>query len=271
MKLGDSTKYLKEQINKYGCIHATLIDQEKTSPEKAREITEKVLDIGSKLILEGGSGYVDRDGRTERVARAIKEGIKNFYEKSNEKILLVGFPGNRSQVAPSLDAIFYLRLLNAPDRRFLIDEPMAGARKIKEYGIDVINVGYLITKGGTTAANVTGALIPPESPKERRIETITNYALHFFYSSGADSFLYLDAGSGARDPEDPEVIRRIKEEIPELKIIVGGGIRDYETAMDLSENLADIIVTGTVVEKGKLSKLEEIIEGIKDGVKRRKK
>ena len=268
MELGRCAEYLRKQIEKYGCIHATLIDQEKTSPKKAKEVVREVLELGSKLILEGGSGYVDRDGRTEKVARAIKEEINDFYKRTDERVLLVGFPGNRSQVAPSLDAIFFLRLLNAPDRRFLIDEPMAGVRQIKEYGLDVIKVGYLITRAGTTAAKVTKALIPPDEPKEKRIELINNYALYLLYSSGPGAFLYLDAGSGAKKPEDPEVVRAVKEETS-LNVIVGGGVKDYETARKLSANLADIIVTGTVLEED-LSKLEDILNGIEEGVKERK-
>jgi phosphoglycerol geranylgeranyltransferase len=61
-------------------------------------------------------------------------------------------------------------------------------------------------------------------------------------------YIYLEAGSGAQQPIPPEFPRVIKRHT-DLTVIVGGGIRDPESARKLTEAGADIIVTGTIVEK----------------------
>ena len=51
----------------------------------------------------------------------------------------------------------------------------------------------------------------------------------------------------------------------DLVVIVGGGIRDGETAAKVAKAGADIVVTGTVVEDSSnvKTKIEELVNGIK--------
>jgi phosphoglycerol geranylgeranyltransferase len=51
----------------------------------------------------------------------------------------------------------------------------------------------------------------------------------------------------------------------DLIVIVGGGIRDGETAARVAKAGADIVVTGTVVEdcEDVKNKIEELVEGVK--------
>ena len=59
--------------------------------------------------------------------------------------------------------------------------------------------------------------------------------------------LYLEAGSGAHTPVDPELIHTARESC-NLTLIVGGGIRDGATARRAVEAGADWIVTGNLTE-----------------------
>jgi phosphoglycerol geranylgeranyltransferase len=75
--------------------------------------------------------------------------------------------------------------------------------------------------------------------------------------------VYLEAGSGAPQPVPEDMIRAVRETIT-IPLIVGGGIRDAETAAKVKNAGADVVVTGTVVENGRFSKrLEEIIRAVK--------
>jgi phosphoglycerol geranylgeranyltransferase len=77
-------------------------------------------------------------------------------------------------------------------------------------------------------------------------------------------FLYLEGGSGAKNPVPPEMIRVVKQCV-EIPLVVGGGIRTREQALAASSAGADIIVTGNVVETGDAKgKISEIIAGIKE-------
>jgi putative glycerol-1-phosphate prenyltransferase len=60
--------------------------------------------------------------------------------------------------------------------------------------------------------------------------------------------LYLEAGSGASHSVEPAMIRAIRKKIS-LPLMVGGGIRSAETALELFSAGADMIVVGNALEK----------------------
>jgi phosphoglycerol geranylgeranyltransferase len=79
-------------------------------------------------------------------------------------------------------------------------------------------------------------------------------------------FLYLEGGSGAKNPVPPEMIRTVKHYI-DIPLIVGGGIKTREQALAAASSGADVIVTGNIVETNDAKRrVSEIIEGVK-GVK----
>jgi geranylgeranylglyceryl phosphate synthase family protein len=60
--------------------------------------------------------------------------------------------------------------------------------------------------------------------------------------------IYMDAGSGAKQPITTEMIKKVAQHI-ELPLIVGGGITDAEKAYQNCKAGADIIVIGNAIEK----------------------
>jgi phosphoglycerol geranylgeranyltransferase len=76
-------------------------------------------------------------------------------------------------------------------------------------------------------------------------------------------FIYLEGGSGAKNPVPPEMIRTVKHFI-DVPLIVGGGIRTKAQALAAVSAGADIIVTGNVIEStGGKQRVSEIIDGVK--------
>ena len=63
--------------------------------------------------------------------------------------------------------------------------------------------------------------------------------------------IYLEAGSGANFPVSNEMIQGIKKH-NSIPLIVGGGIKDAQTAFNLWQMGADIIVIGNALEKNPL-------------------
>jgi phosphoglycerol geranylgeranyltransferase len=61
--------------------------------------------------------------------------------------------------------------------------------------------------------------------------------------------VYLEAGSGAETPVPLEMVRAVKDVLGDTLLVVGGGIRNGSAAADLVKVGADLIVTGTAVEK----------------------
>ena len=118
-------------------------------------------------------------------------------------------------------------------------------------------MGYLVMEPGGTVGWVGDAkLIPRNKPD---IAMAYAMAAEFF----GMKLLYLEAGSGADQPIPEEMIAKVKK-ATDLILIVGGGIRDGETARKIVDAGADIIVTGTVVENS--SKVEDKIKELVDGI-----
>ncbi|MGV8089691.1 MAG: geranylgeranylglyceryl/heptaprenylglyceryl phosphate synthase, partial [Methanothrix sp.] len=61
--------------------------------------------------------------------------------------------------------------------------------------------------------------------------------------------VYLEAGSGADLPVPASMVALTKKLLGDVLIIVGGGIRSGRAAAELVAAGADLIVTGTAVEK----------------------
>ncbi|MEM2192136.1 MAG: geranylgeranylglyceryl/heptaprenylglyceryl phosphate synthase, partial [Candidatus Hadarchaeales archaeon] len=156
------------------------------------------------------------------------------------------------------DAIFFMSLLNSRDPYFITGAQMRGAPLVKKFGLEPIPMAYILIEPGGTAGKVGKAeLIPRDSP-----ETAAAYALAAQYLGM--SFVYLEAGSGVEEPVPVEMVRAVKKEI-EIPLIVGGGIREPEAAEEIVKAGADIVVTGTVVEKAtdRATELKKIIDAAK--------
>ena len=77
-------------------------------------------------------------------------------------------------------------------------------------------------------------------------------------------FVYLEAGSGAKTNVTPEMVATVRKVFQGF-LIVGGGIRDVETAKSLTDAGADALVIGTLLEdSNNLQKLTEIAKAIKN-------
>ncbi|MES0324471.1 MAG: geranylgeranylglyceryl/heptaprenylglyceryl phosphate synthase [Candidatus Bathyarchaeia archaeon] len=61
-------------------------------------------------------------------------------------------------------------------------------------------------------------------------------------------FVYLEAGSGAKEPIPPKIVGAVSETL-DIPVIVGGGIRTPEAAKAAKMAGASAIVTGTLVEE----------------------
>jgi phosphoglycerol geranylgeranyltransferase len=81
------------------------------------------------------------------------------------------------------------------------------------------------------------------------------------------SLVYLEAGSGARQSVPGDMISLVKQYI-DIPLIVGGGIRDAETAAAKLNAGADIIVTGNLLKQKKGT---AIMKSIAREVKRKKR
>ena len=248
--LGRVEEYLLERIKAEGSIHITLIDPEKVTTAQASRIVENSKASGTSAIMIGGSTFVSQV-HLDDVVKAIKRTVK---------IPTILFPNNITGISRHADAIWFMSLLNSVDPYFLIGAQILGAPLVKKYSLEPISMGYVIVGEGGTAGIVGKAIpVPYDKPELAAAHALAGQYLGMH-------FLYLEGGSGAKEPVPPEMIRTVKHYI-DIPLIVGGGIKTREQALGAASAGADIIVTGNVIENGDAKRrVSEIIDGIK-GIK----
>ncbi len=245
--LGRVEKYLLEKIETDRTIHITLIDPEKVTVQQAIKIVENANASGTAAIMIGGSTFVSQT-HLDDVLKAIRETVK---------IPTILFPNNITGISRHADAIWFMSLLNSVDPYFLVGAQILGAPLVKKFGLEPISMGYIIVGEGGTAGIVGKAIpVPYNKPELAAAHALAGQYLGM-------RFIYLEGGSGAKNPVPPEMIRAVKSYV-DAKIIVGGGIKTKEQALAAASAGADIIVTGNVVESlDSEQKVAEIIREIK--------
>ena len=138
--------------------------------------------------------------------------------------------------------MFFMSLVNSRNLDFVIRAHAKVGPYIKKLGIETMSMAYIVCEPGMKVGEVGQV----DLIKKDDIKSAVGYAL------GCEmmgmEFVYLEAGSGADDPISPEMIEAVKDAIS-VPLIVGGGISTPEFAISAKLAGADIIVTGTLVER----------------------
>lgn len=240
-------KYLLEKIKIERSIHMTLVDPEKITPDQASQVAENSKTSGSAAIMIGGSTFVSQV-HLDAVVKAIKNTVN---------LPTILFPNNVSGISQYADAIWFMSLLNSVDPYFIIGAHVLGAPLVRKFGLEPISMGYIIVGEGGTASIIGKAIpVPYDKP-----ELAATHALAAKYLGMR--FIYLEGGSGAKNPVPPEMIHTVKK-VVDIPLVVGGGIRTKEQAVTAASAGADIIVTGNLIESADaLRQISEIVDGIK--------
>jgi len=240
--------HILSKIKQDGAIHLSLLDPEKVSSGEASQISKDAEKAGTTAIMVGGS-TVANVKTVDAIVKAVKKTVK---------IPVILFPNNVTGVSRNADAIWFMSLLNSSNPYFITGAQAATSMLVKEYGLEPIPLGYIITGEGG-AAGLTGQAHP--IPYNQPVVAVA-YALAAQYLGMR--FIYLEAGSGARVPVPSEMIVAVKRFI-KIPLIVGGGIRTGRDAGKVVKAGADAVVTGTVIEEtGSVKdKISELVQSIK--------
>jgi len=248
MEIKKVENHLNNIIEKDGAAHISLIDPGSQSPKQATAIVMGAVKGGTDAILLGGSIGADD---------LLDETILEIKKITDLPIIL--FPAGVGGISKYSDAIFFMSLLNSRDPTYIITNQAMGAPLVHKYGIEPIPMAYLIVEPGGTVGWIGDAkLIPKNKP-----DIAAAYALAGKYLGMR--YIYLEAGSGADTSVSPKMIKATKQALGKNRLIVGGGIRDGETAKVCVEAGADIIVTGNALEYADnvAAKVREIVSAIK--------
>ncbi len=248
-------EYIADVIKRDGVAHITLIDPASQKPEDSVKLAVAAVEGGTDAIMLGGSTGAGGP-LLDMTAKLIKE---------NVKVPVILFPGNTAGFTMYADCVLFMSLLNSRDTNYIVGNQVMGAPTLYKAGMESVPMAYLVCEPGGTVGWVGDAkLLPRKKP-----ELAAAYALAGKYFGMR--WTYLEAGSGADAALPPEMIGTVKHVLGENILIVGGGIRDGKTAAVCAKAGADIIVTGTAIEKGPIeeakAKTAEIVAGAKAGKK----
>jgi phosphoglycerol geranylgeranyltransferase len=208
---------------------AVLIDPDKFDSFKIIELANS---SGVDYFFIGGS--LMSGGNITKAIQTIKE---------NSDIPVIIFPGSPMQICSMADAILLLSVISGRNPELLIGQHVLAAPYLKESGLEILSTGYMLVDSGrpTTASYISNTTPIPSDKNE--IAVCTAMAGEML---GLKS-IYLDGGSGASFAVRGEMIKAVKKNI-RVPLIVGGGIKTVERAIETVNSGADLIVLGNVFE-----------------------
>lgn len=239
---------IQSQVDAGEKLYWVLLDPDDFQPLDAADIAAESERCGADAILIGGSllhtEYFDQ------FVGAVKEAVT---------IPVILFPGDAAQISKHADAILFHTLISGRNPDFLIGEQLKGAPIIKKFGIEPISTAYMLIESGTVTSVEFMSNTRPIPREKPGIAALHGLAAQYL----GQKLIYLEAGSGAKISVPPRLIGAVKSQV-DIPIIVGGGIRDKETALEKLHAGADIIVTGNVLnsESGK-ERMKEIAQAVK--------
>lgn len=224
--------HLLNTIKEKGAAYLVLLDPDKLPEDKLGVFLKHCEKSGVDGFLVGGSLMVNGD-------------FESFVEKVkiNTNLPSIIFPGSITQISSFADAILFLSVVSGRNPEHLIGKHVLAAPSIKKSGIEPISTAYILVESGstTTAVYMSGSLPVPRNKPE--IAAATALASEYL----GMKLIYLEAGSGADNSVPNEMIKAVSSQC-RIPVVVGGGIRNPQTAREKVENGASIIVTGNYFE-----------------------
>lgn len=211
---------------------AVLIDPDNQSPEMLIDFVKRADECGASYFFIGGSLMISND---------LEESILAVKSATSKPVIL--FPGSPLQINDKADAILLLSLISGRNAEMLIGHHVVAAPTLRRADLEVLSTGYILVDGGrqTTASFMSGTTpIPSDKPDIAMATAMAGEMLGL-------KLIYMDAGSGAQQRINGEMIKKVAGAI-NIPLIVGGGMRTVEDVQACFDSGADIAVVGNALE-----------------------
>ena len=228
---GRVEEYLHSRVDR-GPVHLTLIDPDKSPGDAAARIARGAVDLGSDVILLGGSTGISRD-----VMGAAAEAVRAAVD-----VPVVIFPEGATSLTAKADAVLFMSLLNSRNLDLVIRTHARAAPAVRKMGLEAIPLGYLVIAPGMRVGEVGQV----DAVARDDLSGAAGYALAAELLGMR--FVYLEAGSGAPAPVPAPMVSAVRTAVS-IPLIVGGGIRTGADARTLLDAGAQLLVTGTITEE----------------------
>ncbi len=211
---------------------AILLDPDYVKKNEIRNLAQKIIHTGADYIFLGGS--IVQQNKIDKI-------IKRFKKYTDLPIIL--FPGDPQQISGYADGILFLSLISGRNPDYLIGHQVIAAPFLAQTNLEVISTGYILIENGHTTAVEYVSQTKPIPRNKPQIALATALAGEML----GMKLIYLEAGSGAKEPVPKRTIRAISKNL-QIPVIVGGGIRTRKQMEIAFEKGADIVVVGTAFE-----------------------
>lgn len=213
-----------------------LIDPDKLRLGKISNVIDLAREVGVDYFFIGGSLVVND---------MLDYVIKSMKEQCDIPMIL--FPGNSLQLSYKADALLFLSLISGRNADLLIGKHVITAPFLKMSPLEIISTGYMLIDGGVMTSVQYMSNTSPIPANKPDIAMCTAMAGEML---GLKQ-IYMDAGSGALNPINTEMISAVSDTIS-IPLIIGGGISTPEKAAANAKAGADVIVVGNAIEKDPL-------------------
>src|SRR5258706_12858197 len=128
----------------------------------------------------------------------------------------------------------------------LIGNHVIAAPMLRQSNIEVIPTGYMLIESGvpTSVSYMSNSTPIPRDKTDIAASTAMAGRMPGL------KFIFLGAGSGAKETLNTEIIRAVRKKTG-IPVIAGGGIRSAELAVEKCHAGADVIVVGNSIEKNR--------------------
>ena len=212
---------------------AVLIDPDKLDAAGLQKTIDLAVQAKVDYIFVGGSLVV---------TDTLDQMVTQIKQQCTLPVVL--FPGSPDQITPKADALLYLSLISGRNPELLIGQHVISAPFVKQSGLEIIPVGYMLIDGGTPTTVSYISNTNPIPANKNDIAACTAMAGEML----GLKVTYMDAGSGAKNAIPASMIQQVAKHTS-IPIIVGGGITTAEKAIENCKAGADIIVVGNAIEK----------------------
>lgn len=215
--------------------------------DPAKDITDEALEAlcesGTDAIIVGGTDNVTLDNVLDLLARIRRFTVPVALEISN-----------LDSVTPGYDYYFIPTVLNSTDTAWVKD---LHHEAIKAYGDimmwdELIAEGYCILNSDCKAAKLTNA---NTNLYQEDVIAYARLAENFFRLP----IFYMEYSG---EYGDPELVKRVSQELNQTQLIYGGGITSV-TQAEVMAKYADTVVIGNVIYED-LSTALQTVKAVKD-------
>ena len=211
---------------------AFLVDPEKF--DFSDDFIENLLKYSPNFIFVGGSSLISKE-QMEAV-------ILFFKQKTNIPVVI--FPGHPLQRSSNADAMLILSVLQSNQELYITGHLKTVAEELLSYNIPLIPTVYVIVSDNNNSSTIKFTGIDPiASNNFDAVKTIVLTSKVLNYQA-----IYLEAGSGAENAIQFDLIKKIRP-LTNQFLIVGGGIKNRNQMIEAFHSGADCVVIGTALEK----------------------